>query len=488
MITTVIGKTFLKAYNAKYNTQYPAKEFFEKIYFELFFNHSKYMQWVTNSPFVQEITTGDDGEYGVEKESVKISDTDSFGLRYRKLVDKYGKERLSIKTQKQKKIISILLKNDSIQRKERLVKFQQIINRGTVDGSIAIGYPASEIKEYGTYSGLVSDLEIKTSEEDVYFSWLGSGLSVGIAGDGYAININHPEVLLYVFEGWKVYRDLLSNRSLENLKGNLITSWNGQWLTYRLGPNFKNDFKVRDLEQEGVFKIDKEEGLGFQPVNWPNLFFSLSNRFPNTIFMSNISKLGKENQTIGFIPFYLKSGKRLKDVYKQIYKTDAPFRSRDFQSLFGIYIKKATQLGSIGLEALRPQELSKYFKNDKNISFNKELDVNNYQSYKTWLVAMLSKNKQEITDYTSEIATMLQRYRAAGTKTDRKNLIEKSLLASNSKRLFLDALTEVLNEIGKDDLPKIKELRDEVHLMTNEEFVYFNTLLKFDYKYAEKDS
>src|SRR5690606_33367290 len=53
MITTLVGKTFLKAYNGKYDKTYSAKDFFEKEYFELFFNHPKYMQWVTNSPFVQ---------------------------------------------------------------------------------------------------------------------------------------------------------------------------------------------------------------------------------------------------------------------------------------------------------------------------------------------------------------------------------------------------------------------------------------------------
>lgn len=44
MITTLVGKTFLKAYNEKYSKNYSAKEFFEKVYFELFFNHPKYMQ------------------------------------------------------------------------------------------------------------------------------------------------------------------------------------------------------------------------------------------------------------------------------------------------------------------------------------------------------------------------------------------------------------------------------------------------------------
>jgi len=53
MITTVVGRAFLKAYNAEHNLQYSARKFFEKHYFSVFFNHPKYMQWVPNSPFVQ---------------------------------------------------------------------------------------------------------------------------------------------------------------------------------------------------------------------------------------------------------------------------------------------------------------------------------------------------------------------------------------------------------------------------------------------------
>ena len=53
MIAATVGRTFLNAWNDKYQKEYSAKEFFEKEYFSLFFDHPKYMQWVTNSPFVQ---------------------------------------------------------------------------------------------------------------------------------------------------------------------------------------------------------------------------------------------------------------------------------------------------------------------------------------------------------------------------------------------------------------------------------------------------
>ncbi|MBL0025289.1 MAG: hypothetical protein IPO98_09920 [Saprospiraceae bacterium] len=96
-----------------------------------------------------------------------------------------------------------------------------------------------------------------------------------------------------------------------------------------------------------------------------------------------------------------------------------------------MHIKRACELGSIGLHALRPDGLVKYMNENKNISFKNDEDKVNYFIYKTWLIAMMSK---------------------------------------------------------KQDLSQIKNLKDEIHLMTNEEFGYFSTLLKFDYAYLEKQS
>jgi hypothetical protein len=65
MIASTIGRTFLKAYNEREGTHYKAKEFFEEVYFDQFFNHSKYFFWPQNSPFVQGITTLNNGKLGL---------------------------------------------------------------------------------------------------------------------------------------------------------------------------------------------------------------------------------------------------------------------------------------------------------------------------------------------------------------------------------------------------------------------------------------
>lgn len=438
MITTVIGRTFLKAFNKKHNLNYSAKDFFEKEYFELFFNYPKYMQWITNSPFVQM---------------------------------KKGQK-------------PFLLTTD--ERKEKLHNLHEKVSYESPDASFAPGYPASDIKEFATTSGMVTDVQMNEDENDVYNSWIGSGLGIGVAG-GYSLLIDDELLLMETYEGWKHYRKYLNEPSLEKLRGNQINTWNGQWLTYKLGKNYQQDFDFSRLQSEGVFVLSTDK-IEVETVKWPNLFFSLSTIYPAGVLNSYIYNFGQTNSTIGFIPIYLKSGTRLIEVWKQLYQNSEVFSNKEFQGLFGMHIKRACELGSIGLQALRPEGLKSYFNNNKNFTFKKDKDTFIYQSYKTWLYAMLSKNKEEIKDYTLELAELIQRYRKGATGTERKNLIEKELFGASSKRIFIDALTEMVKGLAVEDLEKLKTLKDEIHLMTNEEFGYFNTLLKFDYAYIEKNN
>lgn len=443
MITTLVGKTFLKAYNEKYSKNYSAKEFFEKVYFELFFNHPKYMQWVTNSPFVQ--------------------------------MKKGQKPHL--------------LSSD--ERLEKLENLYSKVEEEVPDASFAIGFPASESKDFASTSGLVSDIVIEANDEDVYLSWIGGGLGIGVAG-GFNLLINDPEITLATFEGWQYYRKYLNDPTLEKLRGNQINSWNGQWLTYKFGKNYSTDFNFFNLEQERIFKVDTALAE-VNTVNWSNLFFSLSNQFPERTMNAYVYSFGQTNKTIGFIPIYLKEGRRLKDIFKQLFHTETPFDKKEFQSLFGMHIKRACELGNIGLHALRPDSLKKYMEESRNIPFSKDEEKRKeqiliYQSYKTWLIAMISKNKEQIADYTLELAKLILRYRKNAKGTTGKNLIEKDLFGAKSKRGFIEALTEMISILEGSDLDALKKLKDEVHLMTNEEFGYFSTLLKFDYAFEEKKS
>jgi hypothetical protein len=438
MITSVVGHTFLNAYNEKNGTSLTPKEFFVKEYFEVFYNHTKYMQWVTNSPFVQ------------MKGGQKVH----------------------------------LLK--PTERIEKLDALHLKISEGTSDGSFALGFPASESKEFASTSGMVSDLEIPVDEDEVYLSWIGSGLGIGVAG-GYTILFDDAEITLQTYEGWKVYRSFLNQQALTKLRGNQIGTWNGQWLSYYFGKDFDPDFDFGMLENKGVFGVSAS-AVEVKTVNWTKLYFSLSQLYPSATLLAYLYGFGQTNKTIGFIPFQLSSASRLKTIHQSLVGDDVSISWIDFDALFGMHIKRACELGSIGLQALRPEGLVKYMKGSKKIAFKKEEDKINYFIYKTWLLAMVSRNKEETKDYTLEVARTILKYRTSGTKNDRKNLVEKDLFEAKSKRGFIKHLTVMISGVDDDQLEVLKGLKDEIHLMNNEEFGYFAVLLRFDYTYLEKQS
>ncbi len=437
MITTVVGRTFLNAFNKKYKKGLTPKEFFVEQYFELFYNHSKYMQWVTNSPFVQM---------------------------------KGGQKVHSI---------------TSDERLDKLEALHEKVLNESADGSFALGFPASETKEFASTSGLVSDIDIPTSEDDIYLSWIGSGLGIGVAG-GYSLLFDDAEISLKTYEGWQVYRSYLNNATLDKMRGNQIGTWNGQWLSYSLSDGFDEQFDFSILTEEKIFETSKDK-IEVNTVSWSKLFFSLSQLHPNTSLMAYVYGFGQTNKTIGFIPFQLKSGTSIKKIYKQLTANDTSTSTKNFEVLFGMHIKRACELGSIGLHALRPDGLVKYMNEGKNLSFKKDDDKINYYVYKTWLIAMLNRNKEEITEYTIELAETILRYRNSGKGNSRMTLI-KELFETKSKKGFIEHLTSMVKDLDSADLMVIKALKDEVHLMTNEEFGYFSTLLKFDYAFLEKQS
>lgn len=466
MIASTIGRTFLMAYNSDNNSDYSAKEFFGKYYFELFFNHPKYMQWVTNSPFVQMKS----------------------GQKAHLLTDK--------------------------DRQDKLQLFFDKIEAGEADASIAIGFPASETKEFATTSGGVTDMDLGTDSEEVYLSWIGGGLGVGVAG-GYSIFFNEPEILLDLFKGWKVYRELLNDPLLERMRGNQINTWNGQWLSYFSGKRFRKDFDFNRLDRMKFFSVS-EKVIEINTIKWSELFFNISNKLSGRTITGYVYSLGQTNKTLGFYPFHFDKADILKSYYKKLFGENAALQdAKDYEALFGLHIKRACELGSIGLQALEPKNLRKYLGDSATIKLAKpnikqkgtesdddysirrakllQKDYENiitYRTYKIWLLAMITKNKEESLEYTKEVAKALLMYRLDDKKGSRKrvNLIDEELLSSKSKKYFIGALTELINDVKEENLLLFRELRDRVHLMSMEDFGYFVVLLRFDYTYEVREA
>ena len=310
MIAVTIGRTFLTAYNAKTEQTMTAKEFFENEFFEYFFNHSKYMQWVTNSPFVQMRS----------------------GQKLHRLVPE--------------------------ERRDKLITLHTKISEGDKDASIAIGFPASEIKEFATTSGMVTDIELLLDEEDAYYSWIGGGLGVGVAG-GYSIFFDQPDILLKLYEGWKFYRSYLNDKTLDRLRGNQINTWNGQWLNFSYNKYFRENFDFAKLHSTGVFTVN-EKVIEVNTIKWSELFFNVSNRFPHHTLSGYVYSLGQTNKTLGFYPFQFDKARSLIQYYITLFGEQAALQdAKQYESIFGMHIKRACELGSIGMQALEPQDLRK---------------------------------------------------------------------------------------------------------------------------------
>lgn len=465
MIAATIGRTFLNAWNVKFKKKYSAKEFFEKEYIPLVFDHPKYLMTGGNSP-----------------------------LENPKIQWKLGKTP------------------NKEERSERIKKTILKIESPAFDASIALGFPASDEEEFATTSGLVSDIVYPFSTDDKYLSWIGASLGVGVAG-GYSIYFDHPQMLLMLFDGWLVYRKLLNDKTLEKLSGNKVNSWNGQWLNFAYSKDYEEYPDFGYLSNCDFFNQDEKE-IVVNTIFWTKLYFNLSEKFDNESLMAYIYSFGQTNKTMGFIPFRFHQGRTILGIYKVLFgENDALTQKTDYESLFGIHIKRACELGAIGLQALEPQGLRDYFDKAKMPNYSiaplkeksgespkdfedrrkkaNEKDYNNtisFRTYKTWLLAMITRNKQEDLHYSEEIAKALKKFRADAKKRDRANLIENELLQAKTKKQFLDGLASLIKDVETELMETFKTLRDKVHLMTAEDFGYFIVLLKFDYAYQEKNS
>lgn len=428
MITATIGRIFLDAYNQKFGTQYNAKDFFLEVYHPLFFDSSKYLQWVQNSPFVQ------------MKKGQKV-DTLTLDERHEKLQD-------------------FIKKVDECK---------------VPDASIAPGFPASEEKEFATTSGQVTGFSHATTNDDIYLSWFGSSLGVGLQG-GLSILFSEPSILINLFEGWKLYRNLLNHNT--KLRGNQVNSWNGQWLAHLYD---KINF-CADQPMAGFSPFEtKNNEMSIATQSWTKVIIRIAQRFERPKMMGYIYNLGQTNTTIGFIPFSLNHIRKPIQLYAELFGFE---ESKKAEELWGTEkgFRACCQRGMIGIEAMQPKGLRQYMTSgkDEEVKLPKcdEKQTINFHTYQIWLLAML--NNEELWNKSIEFARILQAYVNKDKKlsTKRGNMV-KNILASNSKRNFIIAITEIASEV--EDFTKVEENVKVINMMPNDNVPYYLALIRFHF-------
>lgn len=429
MITSNIGKIFLDAYNEEYGTSYDARTFFLEQFYPLFFDQNKYMMTAGNSPL----------------ENPKLSWDDMI------------KGKKPYETPEQ--------------RKSRFEKMIKKTDKSEADMSIARGYASLDIA--APTSGQVTNLKLPNSQEESYASWIGDALGVGVQG-GFSILFSKKEILLDIFEGWKLYRKCLNETSM--LKGNQINTWNGQWLSHYYDPReYDADMPLAgyspyNTNKDGIINIDTQ--------TWTKILIAVSKKYRNAQILGYIYSIGKTNKTIGFIPFDLTQIRRPIHLYEKIFGMS---NGRNVESLWGTAIgfKTACTYGAIGIKAMEPKGLRDYVYKGKQPKAH-NYDNINYNVYIIWIYAML--NNDELWEKSQELAKLLNEASSDKDKsisTKRKNLVETMLNATNKKQ-FIAAAAEVVSFIGKKD--EFKGIVKEIHGMPTDNVPYFLTLLRFQYK------
>lgn len=426
MVTSVIGRIFLDAYNEREHTCYDAKTFFIEKYYPLFFDAEKYMQWVQNSPFVQ------------MKKGQKV-------------------ETLSLE-----------------ERHDKLCELLCKIQDGARDASVAIGYSASDDKGYATTSGQVTNLNLEVSQNDVYLSWIGSSLGIGVQG-GFCILFSNPQILLSIYDGWSLYRKALNNN--QKLKGNQITSWNGQWLAHKYDRyTYDAEYPMADFEP---FEKGADASMSVSVQSWTKILINIALSLPEQNLMGYVYSYGQTNTTIGFIPFILSQIRRPIDLYIKFFGMSG---RRDAEDLYGTAFgfDKACQSGVIGIKALEPKGLRDYIEKGKLPKYDNdnEKQTIKYHTYQIWIMAML--NNQDLWMCAEEFAHLLQAYSQSSTnaKTDRSNKV-KALLSSSNKRDFIKNLTDIVPDVS--ERTKVMETAKKVNDMPTDNVPYFLTLIRFHY-------
>lgn len=430
MITATIGKLFLEAYNKKFGTQYDAKSFFVEVYYPLFFDQEKYLMTAGNTPL----------------ENPKISWADMIS----------GKKPFETKEKRKQRFDNLL------------TKFK--IGYPTTDNSV--GFGSTDVNS--TTSGQTTNIQYPFTEDDIYTSWFGASMGIGIQG-GFSILIPDKEILIDLFEGWKLYRSAVNGNSV--LKGNQVNTWNGQWLAHRYSKNYHQEQPMADFNP---FETTNDI-MSVATQSWTKVLIGLSLHFDNPKMIGYVYNIGQTNTTIGFIPFGLEHIRRPIQLYSKLFDAYEGKRAEDLWGTENGF-RVCCQRGAIGIEAMQPKGLRQYMKanKDKTVKLPKYDDrqVINFHTYQIWLLAML--NNEELWTKSIEFAQTLQSHTEKskkGTTTNSRQI--DAVLSATNKKSFIEALTTIASEA--DNVDGIVEMARIINQMPNDNVPYLLTLIRFQY-------
>ncbi len=468
MYTSYIGKKFLRLYknNNGLPSHYSAKQFFEEVMFPLFFEEEKHLMHVGNSPFFQKPTADSVATHGSKS-------------------------------------------------KAQLHNLTEKIEEGLPSGAIFVGYGAENIE--ATSSGQMTSIDLNISDEEMYASWIGQALAVGVSG-ALVLLIDGEEVLQALFEGWFHYRNYL--KQTKNLKDKQIETWNGNWLNHVFGKKYVRSNPMAQFTPE----MDQSTGkLAIKTIDWVKIIFALSRKYPEQTVTAYVYSLSQTNTTLGFINLNLPKVRKLIQLKNELYNIPGKEFNDDFEQLYHTFytLRTASQLGVIGLQAIEPQDLRKFMpkgstnyaqgkdfkftntqlkpkKQEENQDFIKRQEkannkfkneLINFQIFKIWIIAMLN-NRKELNTLAEKTAQALidfennSQVSSSGRGKSTQGRLSEEVQSSKSLREFIDKLTELMKKHTAAAVT-FKQVKDTILELPPDLFPLFVTLIRFEYQYKK---
>lgn len=429
MYTSYIGKRFVEIYNRKMNTHHTPESFFDTVYYELFYDSDKFLFSPGNTPIFQLMAS--------KKSHI-------------------SEERIAAR--------------NKIKEKAETYTNSHALQP---DMSFAIGYGSSD--DLGTTSGQITSIKMSLHADDVYASWIGAGLGIGIGG-GQNLLIDHEEILWAIYEGWTIYRKFVNQTDGIN---NKIETWNGVWLKNRFSiaynPQFPDSFRPVSVSKKGEMQMERP--------TWIEIFSMLSFRFGGSNLTAYVYQFSQTNTTIGFIQINLPEIKRLYEIYPVLFPNsgvEPEELMKHFETAYGFL--RVCQAGVIGLRQLEPKDLRKYMSGGEKIPNEKNYEKSpiTFTIYLSWIIAML--NNKEFLDLAVSTAKVLQNYAAGGGvgRKTRSNEVD-SLLNTKVKKEFIALLINIIQN-EPDIAEQLNDVANALHLDVPQDNVgYFITLLRFKY-------
>jgi hypothetical protein len=299
------------------------------------------------------------------------------------------------------------------------------------------------------------------------------------------------ELLQLVFEGWKYYRKFLLQTP--NLKGRQIETWNGQWLSFRLGGEEPDAFTP--VWEEKTDAKTKSKYYAVNTLEWTKLIFALCKKYPGEVMTVYAYNLSQTNTTLGFLNLNLPEVNRMYQFRDKVFlnKGESVLTYREIESLEPLFsFKRAAEFGEIGLRALEPDKLREYLpqrdsKKNKDLNLTKDEARKQFQIFKLWIYAML--NRTELLELAGQIAQILHQFEDAGKERGKKvnDQLSEEVRGATSLLKFADKLGEVLALFPAASEPFRKTIDNAVK-MPGDQLPLFVALIRFEYNYQKHQS